>query len=286
MQANPFCIAMPLTSSLRSRRELVLLAVAAAALTACATPPPPAPVAVKPPPQPEPAPPPPPPEPEAAPTPQPVADVPRALAATLELLEAGDSDKAEVELRRILQAEPANRLALSLMRQIRDEPIAQFGRESFNYTVKSGESLSSIARRFLGDVHLFYGLARYNGIKVPRNLAGGQVIRVPGKAPPPSAPPPPPPPPSPPPPPPAQPPATAPAAAQPPRSPQPLSPEQKKAADVARLTRAARASFARQDLDAAIRNWDEVLTLDPDNGAAKSERQKAVELKEKLKTVK
>jgi hypothetical protein len=71
------------------------------------------------------------------------------------------------------------------MRQLTVDPYVLMGRESFSYTVRAGESLSRIAGHFLGDIYLFYGLARYNDIRVPRQVAGGQVIRVPGKAPPP-----------------------------------------------------------------------------------------------------
>ena len=231
------------------------------------------------------------------------------MSATLELMEAGDSTQAEFELGRILAAEPNNRLAQSLLRQIRDEqPLAQFGRESFAYRVQPGESLSSIAKRYLGDVHFFYGLARYNGIKVPRNLAGGQMIRVPGKtsaavpapvtgnatpAPIPAPAPAPAPTPTsvpalvstPPPPGTATSPATPPAPLATPALPV-ATEAQKKAIEIARLTRQARGAFARQDLDAAVRNWDAVLVLDADNGAAKTERQKALHLKENLKKVK
>ncbi len=54
---------------------------------------------------------------------------------------------------------------------------------------------------------------------------------------------------------------------------------------VARLTRTARAAFAKQDLDGAIAAWDRLLEVDPNNGNAKLERQKAVDLKERLKTL-
>jgi tetratricopeptide (TPR) repeat protein len=59
--------------------------------------------------------------------------------------------------------------------------VALYGRESFTYVVRPGESLSQVAGRFMGDIYAFYGLARYNGIKVPRQVAGGQSIRIPGK---------------------------------------------------------------------------------------------------------
>jgi CBS-domain-containing membrane protein len=58
--------------------------------------------------------------------------------------------------------------------------------------------------------------------------------------------------------------------------------ERQKAETIARHTRAARSAFAKQDLDAAIRSWDAVLRLDPENRTAMLERQKVVGLKEKL----
>jgi LysM repeat protein len=129
-----------------------------------------------------------PPEPTAVPAAPVVApaaapvDMPRALLAVRTLLDAGEAADAERELQVILQAEPQNAQALSYLRQIREDPLVLLGRESHPYRVAAGESLSSIAGRALKDSHLFYALARYNNIKVPRQLAAGQVIRVPGRA--------------------------------------------------------------------------------------------------------
>jgi type IV pilus biogenesis protein CpaD/CtpE len=208
----------------------------------------------------------------------------RAISAAIDQLQAGQEDQAEVELRRVLAADPANRLAQSLLRQIKDDPIATLGRESFAYRVQPGESLSRIAQRFLNDLHQFYILARYNGIRVPRNLAGGQTIRVPGKQP-----------------------AGLTAAGDPgtiptattnaipvpvPAKPAPepvgdpaatlAAAERQRVETIARYSRDARSAFAKQDLDSAIRSWDAVLRLDPDNRTALLERQKAQGLKEKL----
>jgi LysM repeat protein len=200
----------------------------------------------------------------------------------VELLEQGQEEQATAELQRVLRQEPNHRLANSLMRQIRDDPQTLLGRESFSYRVQSGETLSRIAGRYLGDIYLFYGLARYNGIKVPRQVQGGQQIKVPGKAPPPgTAPPPAPAPPAPPPP--APPPVAAPPA---PATPDPAAEaarlERERTAAIARYSRAARAASAKQDLDGAITNWDRVIELDPNNSTAKLERQRAVDLKARL----
>ena len=103
------------------------------------------------------------------------------------MLEAGHEEEARAELQRALGIDPNNKLAQNLMRQITSDPVSALGREAFNYTVRTNESLSMIAGRFMGDIYSFYILARYNGIAVPRQVAGGQVLRIPGKAPPPTA---------------------------------------------------------------------------------------------------
>jgi tetratricopeptide (TPR) repeat protein len=210
----------------------------------------------------------------------------RTVMAAIEQLEQGQEEQAEAALRQVLQAEPNHRLALQLLRQIKDDPVALLGRESFPYKVQAGESLSRIAQRFLNDSYLFYALARYNGIKVPRQLAGGQMIRVPGKAPPPAASGAPPVPAA------TATPAAAPAAASAPapaQAPEPATAasraEREKAGAIARYTREARSAFAKQDLAAAIRGWDKVLALDPNHRTALLERQKAVDLSERLKKV-
>lgn len=207
-------------------------------------------------------------------------EVQRALSEALLFLETGQEELALAEVRSVLQSEPGNRLAQSLMRQLTEDPVALLGRESFSYRVQPGESLSRIAQRFLGDVHLFYALARYNNIKIPRNVAGGQALRVPGRAPPAAAQSP------------APPPAPAPPPVKPDATPKPdptaaaKAAERKRADLIAGHTRTAREAFAKQDLDGAIRAWDAVLELDPDSRTAVLERQKVMGLKERLSKVK
>jgi tetratricopeptide (TPR) repeat protein len=231
-------------------------------------------------------------------------EVQRSVAAAIEFLQAGQEEAAEAELNKVLQSDGNNRLAQSLLRQIKEDPATALGRESFPYRVQPGESLSRIAQRHLNDLHLFYILARYNNIKVPRNLAGGQIIRLPGKGPPVSA---------------SS--ATAPATAAPaataagatsplgstgavapsatPPAAQPSAPTaaateaaaasraaKARSDAIARHSRAARAAFAKQDLDGAIRAWDAVLELEPDNRTAQLEKQKVLGLKERLGKVK
>ncbi|WP_374568592.1 LysM peptidoglycan-binding domain-containing protein [Ideonella sp.] len=242
------------------------------------------------------------------------------------LLETGHEDQARVELQNALALDPNNKLALNLTRQLTVDPVATLGRESFAYTVRPSDTLSQIAGRFLGDIYAFYILARYNDIKVPRQVAGGQVIRIPGKAPPPgtlerdtrraeAAAPPPAPAPAPtaPPPPPAPPPVPEPTAgmlalraaeaAERAGDLERAAAEYKRAASldqpasagkaeevrkrlVSRYTVSARTAFVKQDLAGSIRAWDKVLELDPNNDTAKLERQKALMLQKKVEGLK
>lgn len=207
----------------------------------------------------------------------------------IDLLEAGNEEQAVAELQRALQNDPNNKLAQSLLRQIQVDPVATLGKEHFLYRVQPGESLSRIAQRFMGDVHQFYILARYNDLKVPKQLQSGQMVKVPGKAPPPapapapqapvrtSAPAAPPP---------ASAPVPAPTPAQPPAPDPAKVAERERATKIAASTKAARSAYARQDLVSAIRHWDTVLELDPANNTAKIERQRAVDLKAKLDKLK
>ena len=107
--------------------------------------------------------------------------------ATADLLESGNEEQARTELKRALGLDPQNKLAQNLTRQMAADPVTALGREFFAYTMRPSDTLSRIAGRFLGDVYAFYILARYNDIKVPKQVSSGQVIRIPGKAPPPGS---------------------------------------------------------------------------------------------------
>lgn len=215
-------------------------------------------------------------------------EAPKAIAAAIDMLQAGQEEQALAELGRVLAGDANNRQAQGLVKQIKDDPVATLGRESFAYRVQSGETLSRIAQRFLNDLQLFYILARYNNIKVPKSLAEGQTIRIPGKAPPATAPaaataaPMPAPLPLP------APAAAAPAPVASPTTPEPAAttPAQQRTESIARHTRDARSAFARQDLDGAIRSWDEVLKLDPGNRTAFLEKEKVMGLRDKLRKLK
>ena len=100
-------------------------------------------------------------------------------------LQYGQEVNAKADLEAALRQDPESKVAKSLMAQIQADPVQYFGgQESFSYTVQSGDSLSTIARRFLDDPLKFHILAKFGGITDPSHLQPGQTIRVPGKKPP------------------------------------------------------------------------------------------------------
>jgi hypothetical protein len=264
------------TSLLRDRARaarIACLVVCFAIVAGCAAPPAQTPAA---PPAPAPVPPPPPPPP-APPAPRVTLteeEVKQALEHVRNLLDFGQQEAAEGELAHVLESDPGNARGLTFHRQMHDDPVALYGKESFTYRVAPGDTLATIAQRFMNDRDQFYGLARYNGMTVPRQLQAGVAIKVPGKqrvAPAPIGPTPPPPPPSP------SPPPTA-----PPPPPPPPPAQVDHSAQIEALKRAARAALARQDVCASITNWQKVQELDPEDADAPLELKKAQDLKRKL----
>ncbi|MEY4752338.1 MAG: hypothetical protein RJA44_13 [Pseudomonadota bacterium] len=248
----------PLPGLQRLVLALTLAGLTGSWLAGCSTPSP----KVEPPPTlptetepPAPPPPPPPPPPPLTPT----------FNRIIEQLDAGQEESARADLQRLLQAEPNHKQAGQLQRQLQADPVTLLGRESYAYTVKPGETLSIIAKRVLGDPFAFYLLARYNDIKVPKQVGSGQVIRIPGKAP--AAPPPPPP----------APPPPAPPSPPPPPTPPVASP----AAFQAELKRAIRSGYEllkAQDLRGSLTQWDKALKIDPAHAEAKRMRAQVLKL--------
>ena len=126
-------------------------------------------------------------EPEVVFEPEPGLSSRERLLKAVGLLEVGEEAHAKTELVAYLAEEPRGKLANKLLPQIDADPQEFFqeayGSESFLYKMRTGDSLSTVAKRFLGDAMLFHVLARYNGIKNPRAMKAGQVIRIPGKPP-------------------------------------------------------------------------------------------------------
>ena len=273
------------------------------AVAGCASAPPPAPApapVVEAPPAPVPEPTPPPPVLTGA---EAKARAQALIRQSYESLNEGDESRARADLQEAIKLDPDSKVAACLMRGINADPVATLGREATSYTVRPGETMGRIAQRALGDLCEFYLLARYNQIKVPKQLAAGQVLRIPGKtalappdagapraapepaapvATPPAAPPVPP----------------APAVAEPAPAPVPAPVPAPAAAKPAATTppknqalieayhRSAQAAFRRQDLTTAIAEWDKVLALDPNNELARARRQEALDLDRRIRQMK
>ena len=278
----------------------------------CATPPPPpAPAPAAPVPEPVAVAPAPPPPPELTPA-QAKAQAQKLAIEAVDLLQNGDEATAHATLDKALAADATNELARKLLEQIRADPQKELGSVFFRYTVQRDDSLSKLAQQFLGDRFRFYILARYNDMANPSRLAAGQVIKIPGKAPP----------------------AVAPKPAEvveaSPKPPAPTEAETKSRDDVQAVLRRAREqetrgnleaayatldeavprypdsealvkqrdavrtalirsldreatqAFQRQNLELAIAKWDRVLQLDPANRKARLERERALELTKKM----
>jgi hypothetical protein len=207
------------------------------------------------------------------------AEVQKILLQSFNWLDAGEEEKARVELEYARQLEPDNKQVSCLLRGVTADPLTALGKESTAYTVRPGESLGTIARRAMGDVCEFYILARYNQIKVPKQLASGQTIRIPGRVA-----------------------LAAPAASEPAPAPAPKAEaapvaepkpavsaeaeEKARRAAIDRHHRNAQAAYRRQDLNTAIREWDAVLAIDPGNSLALARKQEALDLQRRLENLK
>jgi tetratricopeptide (TPR) repeat protein len=104
-------------------------------------------------------------------------------------LNRGDAPAARRLLMSLLRRQPDDAVARQLLAQIDTDPRQLLGQESYSYTLREGETLSTIAQRALGNPMMFYALARYNNIAVPTSVVPGQTILVPGRRPAPLPPP-------------------------------------------------------------------------------------------------
>lgn len=110
----------------------------------------------------------------------PVQEPPRSLAAIItDQLQLGHYAEGERQLRRYLEANPDDRAAQSMLRQLTADPDEVLGHASRDYVVRPGDSYSTLAARYLGDGGRFLILARYNGATSPSVLRVGQKLRLP-----------------------------------------------------------------------------------------------------------
>jgi len=97
----------------------------------------------------------------------------------VQLLESGDYRNASKHLKRFLAAHPSDSAAKNLLQQTRLDPLSYLGAEHTTHVVEQGETLSSIARRYLGSAMRFVILARYNALANPKQLEVGQTLKIP-----------------------------------------------------------------------------------------------------------
>jgi hypothetical protein len=103
------------------------------------------------------------------------------LKKALTLLGNGEEGQARAELAQYMLENPGSETGQVLLEQIDKDPRELYGYQSFSYTLRSGETLSVIADRYLNDRYKFWGLAKYNNISNPAGVSVGQSILIPGK---------------------------------------------------------------------------------------------------------
>ena len=103
------------------------------------------------------------------------------LRRAIESLQNGAPVEARADLNAVLEEFPGNRIARMLMRQIDAEPASLFEGVVTTREVEPGDSLAAISAEAYGDGLWFYGLARLNGIEVPRLISVGQQLLVPAE---------------------------------------------------------------------------------------------------------
>jgi Tfp pilus assembly protein PilF len=118
--------------------------------------------------------------PPAALTPAPIAkSQTERFQAALQLLQVGKAQQADAELQALLKDFPDSEPARDLVAQIETPLDKLFPPENFRVTLAKDETLSSLAKIYLGDAMSFYALARYNTIAVPAKVYAGQSIMIP-----------------------------------------------------------------------------------------------------------
>jgi len=98
---------------------------------------------------------------------------------SLEYLDNGNEGQALVELQAYLLEVPGSSSVKRLIEQINTDPSEYFPKDYFTVELKSGASLSTLAKKYLGSALRFYALAKYNNISNPSRVNIGQQIKIP-----------------------------------------------------------------------------------------------------------
>jgi len=97
----------------------------------------------------------------------------------LQYLEYGQVGQAKAELKAYLTVIPNSKIAKGLLEQTNMDPDRYFPKQNFSVNLSSGESLSTLAKKYLGSALKFYALAKYNNISNPSRVNIGQTIKIP-----------------------------------------------------------------------------------------------------------
>ncbi|MFT4768474.1 MAG: tetratricopeptide (TPR) repeat protein [Glaciecola sp.] len=101
------------------------------------------------------------------------------LRRSLELLEDGDEVTARVELVAYMREAKNSPTGRSLLSQI-DTPSEEYFPAEFREVIlRKDQSLSNIAKTYLGSAVQFHALAKYNAIERPKRMFPGQIVKVP-----------------------------------------------------------------------------------------------------------
>ena len=112
-----------------------------------------------------------------------VATSPSEIDAIAGLLHEGNRKAARKRLQDAMKRDPMNPSLMLLEQAMTGDAEADLGSTHFSYVVQPGDTMTTLAKRFLGNRLKAYQLARYNGIERPSALATGTVLRIPGQPP-------------------------------------------------------------------------------------------------------
>ncbi len=101
------------------------------------------------------------------------------LAKAIKSLENGSSEIALAELNAYSKAIPNSSRAANLIRQITVDSDEFYPSDFFTISLKSGQSLSTLAKKYLGSAWEFYALSKYNNIDNPSRVNIGTEIKIP-----------------------------------------------------------------------------------------------------------
>jgi len=188
-------------------------------------------------------------------------------------LNRGDSAAARRVLVAVLRRQADDAVARQLLAQIDTDPRELLGRENYSYTLREGETLSSVAQRALGNPMLFYALARYNNIAVPTSVVPGQTILIPGRRPAPPQPRPEP-----------RPTPTRPAPTPETTAPAPRPVQRGNPAQAARLRGQGLAALNGGQINRAVALLRQALSLDPGNAVIRNDLNRALRIQSTVRS--